>query len=82
MAGSPIKRLDILVFAPGPLFSRNVSWGSKLLPMGAACPIGVVAHQTQCRDANIGSLDSFFQQIVEINPVRLVNEDILTGVPA
>jgi hypothetical protein len=42
----------------------------------------VVAPQAQCRDANIESLDSFFQQIVQTNPVRLVKENILAGVPA
>jgi hypothetical protein len=42
----------------------------------------VVAHQAHCCDANIESLDSFFQQIVETKPVRLVKENILAGVPA
>jgi len=54
----------------------------KLLPSGASYPIGVVAHHTQCRNANIELLGSFVQQTIETKPVRLVEENVLATVPA
>ncbi len=60
-------RLDVCVFVPGLLLP------SQVLPQdGASFP-----HV--CADD--GSLDSFLQQIVETNPVRLVKENILANVP-
>ncbi len=50
--------------------------GMKLLPIATSYPIGVVAYQTQCSDANIKSLDSSLRQIIETNLARLAEEDI------